>query len=194
MKIKLLIISIICAAIILPVFVLAAPPQLPHILYGNVTNNGNNVPVNTVIIAKVGGVEKGRITVSTAGQYGGSGALDEKLLVQGNISNGAVISFYIGDNSASQTVNFSSGSIQQLNLTFTTTTTTTSPGGSGITPITPATAKKGDVNNDGKVDIIDFNLLMVNWGNNPTNLAADLNGDGKVDIFDFNILMVNWTI
>jgi len=193
MKIKLLIISIICTAIVLPVFVLAAPPQLPHILYGNATNNGNNVPVNTVIIAKVGGIEKGRITVSTAGQYGGSGALDEKLLVQGNIANGAVVSFYIGDNSASQTVNFSSGSIQQLNLTFTTTTTTPPSGGSAITS-TPPTTKTGDANNDGKVDIIDFNLLMVNWGNNPTNLAADLNGDGKVDIFDFNILMVNWTI
>jgi len=33
---------------------------------------------------------------------------------------------------------------------------------------------------------------MVNWGDNPLNFAADLDGNGKVDIFDFNILMVNW--
>lgn len=67
-------------------------------------------------------------------------------------------------------------------------------GGGGYTPPLTPPALTGDANKDGKVDIIDFNLLMVNWGNNPTNLAADLNGDGKVDIFDFNILMINWTI
>ncbi|OGG38786.1 hypothetical protein A2127_01355 [Candidatus Jorgensenbacteria bacterium GWC1_48_12] len=51
----------------------------------------------------------------------------------------------------------------------------------------------GDINKDDKVDIFDFNLLMVNWGNSPANLNADLDGNGKVDIFDFNLLMVNWT-
>lgn len=52
---------------------------------------------------------------------------------------------------------------------------------------------KGDINKDNKVDIFDFNTIMVNWGNNPANLAADLDGNDKVDIFDFNLLMVNWT-
>lgn len=51
----------------------------------------------------------------------------------------------------------------------------------------------GDINKDNKVDIFDFNLLMVNWGDSPTNSAADLDDNGKVDIFDFNLLMVNWT-
>lgn len=51
----------------------------------------------------------------------------------------------------------------------------------------------GDINKDNKIDIFDFNLIMVNWGNSPTNLAADLDKNGKVDIFDFNLLMVNWT-
>ncbi|XOA43171.1 MAG: hypothetical protein ACKKMO_01710 [Candidatus Nealsonbacteria bacterium] len=54
-------------------------------------------------------------------------------------------------------------------------------------------AVTGDTNNDNKVDIFDFNLLMVNWGDAPDNIAADLDGNGKVDIFDFNLLMVNWT-
>ena len=51
----------------------------------------------------------------------------------------------------------------------------------------------GDINRDKKVDIFDFNLLIVNWGDSPKNRKADLTKDGKVDILDFNTLMVNWT-
>jgi len=190
MKTKLLIIGVICAAIVLPVFTFAAPPQLPHIFYGNVTNNGNDVPVNTVIIAKVGGVEKGRITVSIAGKFGGSGALDEKLLVQGNISNGAVISFYIGDSVASQTASFSSGNIQQLNLTFTTSSSGGNTGGGGGN--TTPTPISGDINNDNKVDILDFSVMMAQWGQTGSGLSADFNQDGVVNILDFSLLMANW--
>lgn len=63
-------------------------------------------------------------------------------------------------------------------------------GGGGYTP--PATYTTGDIDENGAVDIFDFNTLMVNWGDSPTNSAADLDGNGKVDIFDFNLLMVNW--
>ena len=65
-------------------------------------------------------------------------------------------------------------------------------GGGGGGAATPTTYKTGDTDKNGKVDIFDFNTLMVNWGNNPANSAADLDGNGKVDIFDFNLLMVNW--
>lgn len=51
--------------------------------------------------------------------------------------------------------------------------------------------KSGDANSDGKIDLLDFNLLMVNWGKTGAN-QADLNSDGKVDILDFNQIMVNW--
>jgi hypothetical protein len=50
----------------------------------------------------------------------------------------------------------------------------------------------GDINCDGNVDLSDFNLLMVNWGSNPTNISADLNNDGIVDILDLNTIMINW--
>jgi hypothetical protein len=62
--------------------------------------------------------------------------------------------------------------------------------GGGYTP--SATYTTGDINEDGTVDIFDFNTLMVNWGDSPANSAADLDGNGVVDIFDFNLLMVNW--
>jgi hypothetical protein len=54
-------------------------------------------------------------------------------------------------------------------------------------------AKKGDANNDGRVDILDFVSLMANWGKTGYGNIADFNGDGKVDILDFVLLMANWT-
>ncbi|MFT5436630.1 MAG: hypothetical protein ACI840_001278 [Ulvibacter sp.] len=51
---------------------------------------------------------------------------------------------------------------------------------------------KADTNNDGKVDIIDFNTLMVNWGLSTEDNIADFDGSGLVDMLDFNTLMVNW--
>ena len=41
-------------------------------------------------------------------------------------------------------------------------------------------------------DILDFNLLMVNWGNINSGNVADVNKDNKVDLLDFNMLMVYW--
>ena len=53
-------------------------------------------------------------------------------------------------------------------------------------------SKSSDINNDGSVDVFDFNLLMVKWGSVSQNILADINCDGSVDVFDFNLLMVNW--
>ena len=70
-------------------------------------------------------------------------------------------------------------------------------GGGGIvtqTSTLSATAQKVDANKDNKIDVLDFNTLMVNWGNTSVGNVADFNGDGKVDVFDFNLLMINWTL
>lgn len=71
-------------------------------------------------------------------------------------------------------------------------------GGGGITP-TPTTpgplgpeAAKVDANKDNKIDVLDFNTLMVNWEITGAGNPADFNGDGTVDILDFNLLMVYW--
>ena len=51
-----------------------------------------------------------------------------------------------------------------------------------------------DLNFDGRVDIIDFSILLYFWGQtNPANSCADINFDGIVDIFDFSIMMYWWT-
>ncbi len=71
-------------------------------------------------------------------------------------------------------------------------------GGGGSIVSTPATSGliPGDTNADKKVDVLDFNTVIVHWGETTTGGAAsgDLNGDGKVDVLDFNILIVNWSV
>ncbi|HQU07872.1 MAG: hypothetical protein B7X04_02265 [Parcubacteria group bacterium 21-54-25] len=69
-----------------------------------------------------------------------------------------------------------------------------SGGGSVITtPTTATTTLVGDINGDGQVNVLDFNTLLVQWGETGSNLSADLNHDGVVDVLDFNLLMAHWT-
>ncbi len=52
-----------------------------------------------------------------------------------------------------------------------------------------------DLNRDGKVNLIDFSILLFWWnsaGGN-SNPPADINQDGKVSLTDFSILIFNWT-
>jgi len=51
-----------------------------------------------------------------------------------------------------------------------------------------------DLNFDGKVDIVDFSILMYFWGQrNPANRCANINQSETVDIVDFSIMMYQWT-
>ena len=66
-------------------------------------------------------------------------------------------------------------------------------GGGGGGVITTPSTSGNDFNNDGKVDVFDFNTLISNWGaTGATKAMGDANGDGAVDIFDFNLLIINW--
>lgn len=57
----------------------------------------------------------------------------------------------------------------------------------------PAVPRRtGDLNFDGKVDLVDFSILLFNWGI-PKNPIADINNDGKVDLVDFSIMLYWWT-
>jgi|SRR3989344_284711 len=48
-----------------------------------------------------------------------------------------------------------------------------------------------DINQDGNVDLVDYDFLVANFGKTGIN-DADLNGDRKVDIFDYNELVENY--
>lgn len=114
----------VASLLMLPAVAQAAEPALPHQFYGTVkirsTTTGTNVnaPVGTLIIAKVDGIEKGRIKVTETGKYGGPTLAEGKLLVSDVAGEGSPIKFYIGKYAADQTVSFHSGNIDELNLTF----------------------------------------------------------------------------
>lgn len=48
----------------------------------------------------------------------------------------------------------------------------------------------GDINGDGKVDILDLSTLLSNY--KTTNATSDLNGDGIVNIYDLSLLLANY--
>ena len=67
-------------------------------------------------------------------------------------------------------------------------------GGGGALLLTPVESPVGDINGDCQVGIVDFLLLLSNWGLCPTQGAcvADVDGDGVVGITDFLLLLTNW--
>jgi hypothetical protein len=52
-----------------------------------------------------------------------------------------------------------------------------------------------DLNRDGKVNLIDFSILVFWWGTpgGNSNPPTDINGNAKVGLEDFSILLFNWT-
>lgn len=54
-----------------------------------------------------------------------------------------------------------------------------------------AKTSNGDINGDGKVNMIDFSMLLFRFGSGGP--VGDLNHDGKVNIADLSIMLFNWT-
>ena len=98
-----------------------AVPPLPAEFYGKVTVDGTPASIGTALIAKINDQVRGKIALSTAGTYGGTGIFDDKLVVaatEDDVKSGsATISFYIGDKKADQTVPFEPGVAKELDLT-----------------------------------------------------------------------------
>ena len=92
-------------------------PSVPASYYGDVTVNGDPAASGTEITAIVNGEPHGSIEVSDEGSYGGSGALDEKLVVEGAEPNDTV-SFEVRGVEAEETVTWESGDVQEVDLTF----------------------------------------------------------------------------
>ena len=65
-----------------------------------------------------------------------------------------------------------------------------------IQPLNPlkVCGKKSDFSCDGRINEIDFSILLYYWKSKPpfANPAVDMNKDGKVDTIDFSILLYNW--
>lgn len=59
-----------------------------------------------------------------------------------------------------------------------------------VSPSPSSIRKVGDIDNNGRVDIFDFNFLVQDYRG--TNMRSDLNGDNKVNLYDFNLLITNF--
>ena len=55
----------------------------------------------------------------------------------------------------------------------------------------PNFGNRSDLNKDGKVNLVDFSILLFNWKGSDT--TADINQDGIVNLIDFSIMLANWT-
>ena len=55
------------------------------------------------------------------------------------------------------------------------------------------TPVKGDLNNDKRVNLVDFSIAAYWYKRSSPPALVDLNGDGKVDLVDFSIMAYYWT-
>jgi parallel beta-helix repeat protein len=63
----------------------------------------------------------------------------------------------------------------------------------GGVPLPTQTGKIGDVDGNGKVDIVDIGIVIDNYARSPLlNSKADVNRDGKVDIVDIGLIIDNY--
>ncbi len=87
-----------------------AQPALPHAFYGTVTINGYPASIGTRVEARGTGVmtniPQNPLTTTVAGEYGSDGLY---LLVQGDISSGATITFYVNGRNTGETATFEAG-------------------------------------------------------------------------------------
>jgi parallel beta-helix repeat protein len=58
--------------------------------------------------------------------------------------------------------------------------------------VTPTPVKVGDVNGDGKVNMVDIGFIVNAYGTPPGDTRADLNGDGTVNSIDIGIAVDNY--
>lgn len=58
-------------------------------------------------------------------------------------------------------------------------------------PVKPDLRNRADLNRDGRVNLVDFSILLFHW--NTDDAIADINLDGRVNLADFSIMMYYWT-
>lgn len=128
-----------------------------------------------VTLTLVGGSDAHKMAISNSSSFTGASQITYAETAEWTLSEGegektVYVKFYNSSGSASKTVSDSIVFEKEV-----------------------AVLVAADVNGDGKVDILDFNTLMVDWNKSGEKLAADFNSDKKVDLLDFNLLMVHWS-
>jgi len=120
-------------------------PSLPHAFHGTVEINDSPAPAGTQVEARGEGIRtdiEGNPIVTTAvGVYGSPDPMGPKLIVQGDLLDGAIVTFYVNGVSTEQTAEWHSGEVTELDLTVTIPTPppTPPPPGGGGGPMPPDT-------------------------------------------------------
>ena len=107
-------------------------PPLPHAFYGALEVNGSDAEPGYTVEARGEGVTTGiagnPIVTEEVGRYGSADPLGAKLIVQGDISDGATITFYVDSEPTGQTTEWHSSEITEFDLSV---TIARAPGGGG---------------------------------------------------------------
>ncbi len=86
------------------------------------------------------------------------------------------------------------GDVDLLDDQYAKDTSLTMPPGDATVTATYRVDLAGDFNNDGTVDIIDLNMILIDWGKTGGFVDANSDGDGSgtVDIIDLNMILIDW--
>jgi len=145
-------------------------PALPCEYYGNVSINGTAAPAGTVITAYIKRQERGVMTLTVPGTYGGAEWFEERLMVTGTVDDDSLpITFKINGVRANESGTFRWGNSQRQDIN-----------------IVLHEFPRGDFNNNWYVDVGDVSrvaYMVVNRA--PARVPdADFNANGFVDIGD----------
>ncbi|XOB42349.1 MAG: hypothetical protein ACKKMP_03250 [Candidatus Nealsonbacteria bacterium] len=191
----------VISVLLTPIWVLAAP-GIPHQFFGTVDFSNGPAPTGLEVTAKIDEESAATATVSE-GKYGYNPIF--YVPDPDNNRQGETINFFVNGIDTGETYVFKNGASTNLNLAVEVVESEPEPspppasGGGGDTYTPPIftselseAAQAVDANNDDKIDVLDFNTLMVNWGSTAAGNLADFDNNNKVDIFDFNLLMIHW--
>lgn len=125
MKLKTIAFVLLAGLLVLvttPVYAQEVPP-LPHAFYGTIEVNGGPAPAGTAVEVRGEGVEVGvgnnPIVITTEGRYGSEEPLEPKLIVQGEIAEGTILTFYVDGVATGETTEWHSGEVTELDLVVT---------------------------------------------------------------------------
>ena len=146
-------------------------------------------PVDPGVTLTISGYSLPNAAVTIENEKSGSVA-SRKILTAASDSNG----FW---STTLSTSGFSSGTYKVRAKAVQTTGVSTNFSNYTTYGVGQAAAKQinADLNRDGKVNLIDFSILLFWWNTDggDSDPSADINGDSKVNLTDFSILLFNWT-
>jgi len=96
------------------------PPPTPAAYFGDITIDGEPAPEGVEVTAYIDGEQRGSLTTTQTGAYGGSSAFDQKLVVEGTSDDaGATVEFRVNGEVAStdEAIEWEPGEVRRVDLT-----------------------------------------------------------------------------